>query len=82
MPPSVALIELKQLKYELKLRFNSASEAHITSALAGTSLALPIAAGKLLLGTWQSILLLELDGPRRRKLACTVFESQDNFEAE
>ena len=53
------------------------AEAHITSALAGTTLAIPIAKGKLLLGTWQSILLLELDGPRQRKLTCTVIESQD-----
>lgn len=51
------------------------AEAHITSALAGTSLTIPIGGGKLLLGAWQSILLLELDGPRRRKLVCTVIES-------
>lgn len=59
-------------------RYGAANaEAHITSALAGTSLAIPIANGKLLLGAWQSILLLELDGPRQRKLVCTVVESQD-----
>lgn len=52
------------------------AEAHITSALAGTTLTLPIVDGKLLLGRWQSILLLELDGPRRRKLVCTVIETQ------
>jgi len=56
------------------------AEAHITSALAGTSLTLPILDGKLLLGSWQSILLLELDGPRRRKLVCTVIEKQDKTE--
>ncbi len=53
------------------------AEAHITSALAGTSLTLPIIDGKLLLGSWQSILLLELDGPRRRKLVCTIIETQN-----
>ncbi|MCY3914925.1 MAG: secondary thiamine-phosphate synthase enzyme YjbQ [Chloroflexi bacterium] len=52
------------------------AEAHITSALAGTSLTLPIVDGKLLLGSWQSILLLELDGPRRRKLVCTIIETK------
>lgn len=52
------------------------AEAHITSALTGASLTIPIVDGKLLLGAWQSILLLELDGPRRRRLACTVIESQ------
>lgn len=53
------------------------AEAHITSAFAGTSLAIPIVDGKLLLGAWQSILLLELDGPRQRELTCTVIESQN-----
>ena len=51
------------------------AEAHITSALTGASLTIPIVDGKLHLGMWQSILLLELDGPRRRKLMCTVMES-------
>ncbi len=52
------------------------AEAHITSAFTGTSITLPISKGKLLLGTWQSILLLELDGPRRRRLVCTTVETQ------
>ncbi|MDE2855027.1 MAG: YjbQ family protein [Chloroflexota bacterium] len=34
-----------------------------------------VAAGKLLLDTWGSILLLELDGPRQRQLSCTTLES-------
>lgn len=48
------------------------AEAHILSAFAGSSLTLPVADGKLVLGTWQRILLLELDGPKRRKLVCTT----------
>ena len=52
------------------------AEAHITSALTGTSLTIPIVDGKLLLGAWQSILLLELDGPRRRRLVCAIIETQ------
>lgn len=52
------------------------AEAHITSALTGTSLTIPIVDGKLLLGAWQSILLLELDGPRRRRIVCTIIEMQ------
>jgi secondary thiamine-phosphate synthase enzyme len=51
------------------------AEAHLTSAMTGASLTIPVVNGKLLLGRWQSILLLELDGPRRRKLTCTVIES-------
>lgn len=38
--------------------------AHIKSALIGPSETLPIKNGKLHLGTWQSIMLVELDGPR------------------
>lgn len=39
---------------------------HILSSLIGPSLAVPFAHGQLLLGTWQRIILVELDGPRQR----------------
>jgi secondary thiamine-phosphate synthase enzyme len=42
---------------------------HILSALIGTSVSLPVERGKLLLGTWQRVILLEFDGPRQRELA-------------
>jgi secondary thiamine-phosphate synthase enzyme len=45
---------------------------HILSALIGTSVALPFERGKLVLGTWQRIVLIELDGPRERQLVVTV----------
>ena len=45
---------------------------HILSALVGTSVALPFENGKLLLGTWQRVVLVELDGPRDRHIAMTV----------
>jgi secondary thiamine-phosphate synthase enzyme len=38
--------------------------AHIASALIGQSRLIPIVNGKLALGTWQEIFLVELDGPR------------------
>jgi secondary thiamine-phosphate synthase enzyme len=41
---------------------------HILSALIGTSVALPVERGELLLGTWQRVVLVELDGGRQRKL--------------
>ncbi|MCY3832622.1 MAG: secondary thiamine-phosphate synthase enzyme YjbQ [Chloroflexi bacterium] len=56
-------------------RSNPNAEAHILSAFAGASLSIPIVDGKLALGTWQSILLLELDGPKRRKIVCAAIES-------
>ncbi len=45
---------------------------HILSALIGTSVALPFERGNLILGTWQRVVLIELDGPRERQLVVTV----------
>lgn len=45
---------------------------HILSALIGTSAALPFERGQIILGTWQRIVLIELDGPRDRELVVTV----------
>ena len=45
------------------------SDAHIKSSLVGSSQAVPIEGGKLILGTWQAIYLCEFDGPRQRKVA-------------
>jgi secondary thiamine-phosphate synthase enzyme len=42
---------------------------HILSALIGTSVTFPVKDGEPVLGTWQRIILVELDGPRTRKLA-------------
>ncbi len=39
---------------------------HILSSLIGASLSIPYANHQLLLGTWQRVILVELDGPRRR----------------
>jgi secondary thiamine-phosphate synthase enzyme len=43
--------------------------SHVRAALVGPSVAIPFTAKKLLLGTWQQIVLLELDTqPRRRQI--------------
>lgn len=39
---------------------------HILSSLIGPSLVIPYANRRLLLGIWQRIVLVELDGPRQR----------------
>ena len=54
---------------------NPNAEAHLLSALAGTSLTLAVEDGKLALGKYQNILLLELDGPKERELHCTFMEA-------
>jgi len=45
---------------------------HILSALIGTSVALPFQQGSLLLGTWQRVVLIELDGPRERDVVVSI----------
>jgi secondary thiamine-phosphate synthase enzyme len=44
------------------------AEAHLLSGLLGQGKVLPIEEGKLVRGTWQQIFLVELDGPRNRKI--------------
>lgn len=48
------------------------SDAHIKSSLVGYSLVLPLDHGKLVLGTWQGIYLMEFDGPRERKVLLSL----------
>ncbi len=43
------------------------SDAHILSTLIGCSLCIPVEQGKLVLGTWQGLFFVELDGPRQRR---------------
>ncbi len=47
---------------------------HIMSSLIGSSVSIPIISGELTLGTWQRIVLIELDGPRERELVITVLD--------
>jgi thiamine phosphate synthase YjbQ (UPF0047 family) len=42
----------------------------------GTALSLPVAQGDLVLGTWQRVILVELDGPRRREVTCMLLPTQ------
>jgi secondary thiamine-phosphate synthase enzyme len=45
--------------------------AHIKSAILGPSETIPVRGGRLLLGTWQAIMLIDLDGPRQRRVIVT-----------
>jgi len=46
--------------------------AHIKSSIIGSSQAIFIENGKLVLGTWQAIFLCEFDGPRSRNILVKV----------
>lgn len=48
------------------------AHAHIKAALIGGSAVIPVAGGRLVLGTWQKVLFIELDGPRRRHVLVSV----------
>lgn len=48
---------------------------HILSSLIGTGLTLPVQNGSLVLGTWQRVVLIELDGPRQRELVMQFLHS-------
>jgi secondary thiamine-phosphate synthase enzyme len=45
-------------------RIDDNAHAHIKAGMLGPSETIPIEDGKLLLGRWQGIMLLEFDGPR------------------
>ncbi|HYR26992.1 MAG TPA: secondary thiamine-phosphate synthase enzyme YjbQ [Thermoanaerobaculia bacterium] len=48
------------------------SDAHLLSMMIGCSLSWPYRNGKLVLGTWQGVYFIELDGPRERKVTVYV----------
>lgn len=64
----------KYLHNDLHLRVVPPDEpinahSHLMAMTLNTSEVIPIIDGKLALGTWQSVLFLELDGPRTRTLS-------------
>ncbi|CAB50324.1 secondary thiamine-phosphate synthase enzyme YjbQ [Pyrococcus abyssi] len=55
-------------------RIDNNAHSHLRGILIGPSLTIPVEDGRLLLGTWQSILFIELDGPRTREVYVKVCE--------
>ena len=53
-------------------RVDNNAAAHIKAAIIGPSEAIPVSDGKLLLGTWQAVMLVELDGPMERRVIVDV----------
>ena len=48
------------------------TSAHMMTSLMGSSQQIIIRGGKLLLGTWQGIFLIDFDGPRERKVLVQI----------
>ena len=60
--------------YEHHLRWGDDNgHAHVRAALLGPSLSVPFVEGKLTLGTWQQIILVDFDTrPRRREVVAQI----------
>jgi secondary thiamine-phosphate synthase enzyme len=48
---------------------------HIMSSIIGASVTVPIENGKLVLGTWQRVVLVELSGPRERTIVLRMIKT-------
>ena len=53
-------------------RVDGNAASHIQATILGPGETIPVRAGKLQLGTWQAVMLVELDGPRDRHVIVTV----------
>lgn len=53
-------------------RVDDNGAAHLKAAFLGPSEQIPVRDGRLLLGTWQGIALVECDGPREREIIVDV----------
>jgi secondary thiamine-phosphate synthase enzyme len=49
------------------------AHSHLLAMLLGSSEVIPVVDGALELGRWQSVLLVELDGPRERTLSLRIW---------
>ncbi len=48
------------------------ADSHLRATLVGSDVSVPVEDGELALGTWQSVLFVECDGPRRREVVVDV----------
>lgn len=53
-------------------RIDDNGAAHLKASVLGPGETVPIVNGQLALGTWQAIMLVELDGPRDRTIRVTL----------
>jgi secondary thiamine-phosphate synthase enzyme len=53
-------------------RVDGNAASHIQAAILGPGETIPVHHGRLVLGRWQAVMLVELDGPRERRVVVTV----------
>jgi len=59
-------------EYRHSYEGNANAAAHIKNQIFGSNLAIPVIDGKIALGTWQRIFLIELFETRHRKIAVSI----------
>ena len=71
--PTDLVRALRAMIPDVKFRHGEGnSDSHLLSMMIGTSLSWPYRNGHLILGTWQGVYFVELDGPRERKVTVYV----------
>ncbi|PSQ18829.1 hypothetical protein BRD00_03505 [Halobacteriales archaeon QS_8_69_26] len=58
-------------------RIDDNADSHLRALLLGPDVTVPVEDGDLMLGTWQSVLLVECDGPRRREVTVALTPGVD-----
>jgi len=67
-PEMLSRIVPKEIEYEHDNTWHDGNgHSHVRSSLIGPSITIPIIQGKLTLGTWQQVVLLELDTRSRNR---------------
>jgi thiamine phosphate synthase YjbQ (UPF0047 family) len=61
---SQGICQVYSLHATASIKIDDNAQSHILASILGASETIPVEDGKLLLGTWQAIMLVELDGPR------------------
>jgi secondary thiamine-phosphate synthase enzyme len=75
--PRDLIMKLGELAGDARYRHAEGnSDAHLKSSLLGCQLWLPVEAGRIKLGTWQSVWFCEFDGPRQRRLWATFLPQE------
>ena len=65
------LIEGEKFEHD---RIDNNADSHLLSGLLGQGKLLPIKDNRLVRGTWQQIFLVELDGPRARRVVIKIIK--------
>ena len=74
-PRMLERIAPKDIEYMHHLRWHDGNgHSHVRATLIGPDISLPVRDGKMLTGTWQKVIFLELDvRKRQRKVFVTVY---------